>query len=98
MSSVLAAMVLGRERVPYHTLYLSAVETNVGHAESASVVSTLIKVLMMMQYNEIPPHVVIKNGFKKYYPSDLAARNIHIAFKPTPWRRPRYPGGNVSVS
>lgn len=93
MSSVLAAMVPGRERMPYHPLHLGAVKANVGHAESASGVSALIKVLMMMQYNEIPPHVGIKNRINKNYPLDLAARNVHIAFKPTPWTRANCPGG-----
>ena len=93
MSSVLAAMVPGRERMPHHPLYLGAVKANVGHAESSSGVSALIKVLMMMQHNEIPPHVGIKSRINKHYPLDLAARNVHIAFKPTPWTRAHCPGG-----
>ena len=93
MSSVLAAMVPGRDRMPHHPLYLGAVKGNVGHAESASGVSALIKVLMMMQYSEIPPHVGIKNRINKHYPLDLAARNVHIAFEPTPWTRAQRPGG-----
>ncbi|OCK90224.1 polyketide synthase [Cenococcum geophilum 1.58] len=93
MSSVLAAMVPGRERMPHHPLYLGAVKANVGHSGSASGVSALIKVLMMMQYDEIPPHVGIKNRINKNYPLDLAERNVNIAFKPTPWRRADCPGG-----
>ena len=93
MSSVLTAMVPGHERMPYHPLHLGAVKANVGHAESASGVSALIKVLMMMQHNEIPPHVGIKNRINQHYPLDLAARNVHIAFKPTPWTRAECPSG-----
>lgn len=93
MSSVLTAMVPDTERTPYHPLYLGAVKANVGHAESASGVSALIKVLMMMQHNEIPPHVGIRSRINKNYPHDLAARNVHIAFKPTPWTRAQHPGG-----
>ena len=93
MSSVLAAMVPGRERMPHHPLHLGAVKANVGHAESASGVSALIKVLMMMQHNEIPPHVGIKNRINKHYPLDLAERNVKIAFKPTAWTRAQCPGG-----
>ena len=93
MSSVLAAMVAGCERMPQHPLYLGAVKANIGHAESASGVSALIKVLMMMQHNEIPPHVGIKSRINKHYPLDLTARNVHIAFKPTPWTRAYCPGG-----
>ena len=93
MSSVLAAMVPGRERMPNHPLHLGGVKANVGHAESASGVSALIKVLMMMQHNEIPPHVGIKNRINKHYPLDLAERNVKIAFKPTTWTRSHSPGG-----
>ncbi|KAL9079181.1 MAG: hypothetical protein Q9157_001932 [Trypethelium eluteriae] len=92
MSSVLTAMVPGCERMPGHPLHLGAVKANVGHAESASGVSAMIKVLMMMQHNEIPPHVGIKNRINKNYPLNLAERNVNIAFKPTPWRRADYPG------
>lgn len=93
MSSVLAAMVPGRERMPHHPLHLGAVKANVGHAESASGVSALIKVLMMMQHNEMPPHVGIKNRINKHYPHDLAERNVNIAFKPTVWTRANSSGG-----
>lgn len=93
MSSVLAAMVPGHERMSHHPLYLGAVKANVGHAESASGVSALIKVLMMMQHDEIPPHVGIKNRINKNYPLDLAERNVNIAFKPTSWKRVDCSGG-----
>ena len=93
MSSVLAAMVPGCERMPDHPLYLGAVKANVGHAESASGVSALIKVLMMMQFDEIPPHVGIKNRINRHYPSDLTARNVHIVTKPTPWTKANRRGG-----
>ncbi|KAL9094495.1 MAG: hypothetical protein Q9165_003345 [Trypethelium subeluteriae] len=92
MSSVLTAMVPGCERTPDHPLHLGAVKANIGHSESASGVSAMIKVLLMMQHNEIPPHVGIKNRINKNYPLDLAERNVNIAFKPTPWKRADYPG------
>lgn len=67
-------------------LHLGAIKANVGHSESASGVTALIKVLMMMQRNIIPPHR-IDGEFNKNYPKDLAARNVHIALKATPWNR-----------
>ncbi|KAF2688360.1 conidial yellow pigment biosynthesis polyketide synthase [Lentithecium fluviatile CBS 122367] len=93
MSSVLSAMVPGRERMPRHPLYLGAVKANVGHSESASGVSALIKVLLMMQHNEIPPHIGIKNKINRNYPMDLQERNVNIAFKRTLWRRVDVPAG-----
>ena len=87
MNSVLSAFAPNRQRMPHHPLYLGAVKANVGHAESASGVSALIKVLLMMQKNEIPPHCGIKNKINQNYPLDLANRNVNIAFKPTTWLR-----------
>lgn len=68
-------------------LYLGTVKANIGHAESASGVSSLIKVLLMMKNNVIPPHCGIKTKINRNYPKDLNDRNVHIPFKPTPWYR-----------
>lgn len=68
-------------------LYLGSAKANIGHAESASGVSSLIKVLMMMKHNEIPPHCGIKTRINHNYPLDLADRGVNIASQPTPWRR-----------
>lgn len=68
-------------------LYLGSTKANIGHAESASGVSSLIKVLMMMKRNEIPPHCGIKTRINHNYPGDLGERGVNIASQPTPWRR-----------
>ncbi|KAK0773473.1 hypothetical protein LTR38_016553 [Friedmanniomyces endolithicus] len=93
MQSVLNAFVPTGRRQPRRPLHLGAVKANVGHAESASGVSALIKVLMMMPRSEIPPHVGIKIKVNRNYPHDLAERNVHIDLKATPWRRADCPGG-----
>jgi naphtho-gamma-pyrone polyketide synthase len=87
MNSVLSVFVPGRERTPHHPLHLGSVKANVGHAESASGVSALIKVMMMMKHNEIPPHCGIKTKINHTYPVDLKDRNVNIALKPVPWHR-----------
>lgn len=71
-----------------HPLYLGSAKANIGHAESASGVASLIKVLKMMEKNEIPPHVGIKTKINRGFPLDLKARNVNIALAPTPWTRP----------
>lgn len=89
MRSVLSAFAWDDRRAcltPPRPLHLGAIKANVGHAESASGVTALIKVLMMMQHSEIPPHR-LDGQLNQHYPVDMARRNVHIAFKPTPWRR-----------
>jgi iterative type I PKS product template protein len=78
-----------RKRPRDRPLYLGAVKANVGHGEAASGVTALIKVLMMLKKNAIPPHVGIKAGsvMNKTFPADLSERNVNIAFHMTPFRR-----------
>ena len=87
MNSVLSAFVPGQARMPRNPLYLGAAKANIGHAESASGVSSLIKILIMMSKNEIPPHCGIKTQINHNYPTDLKERNVHILSKPSPWHR-----------
>lgn len=65
-------------------LHLGSVKANVGHGEASSGVTALIKCLLMMQNNRIPPHCGIKKTINQSFPQDLNARNVHIAFKSTP--------------
>ena len=76
-----------RKRPADRPLYLGAVKSNVGHGEAASGVTALVKVLMMLQKNQIPPHVGIKKEINKTFPTDLSDRNVNIAFHMTPFRR-----------
>ncbi|KAL4756871.1 uncharacterized protein BDW70DRAFT_172042 [Aspergillus foveolatus] len=70
------------------SLYLGSAKANIGHAESASGVSSLIKVLLMMEKGSIPPHVGIKTKINRNFPTDLAQRNVHIAMQTAAWPRP----------
>lgn len=65
-------------------LHLGSVKANVGHGEAVSGVTAMIKCLLMLQKNAIPPHCGIKKTINQGFPQDLNARNVHIAFKPTP--------------
>ncbi|MCJ1283716.1 hypothetical protein MMC26_003047 [Xylographa opegraphella] len=67
-------------------LYVGSVKANVGHGEAAAGVMALMKVLMMLKHNAIPPHVGIKSGIlNESFPNNLQARNVHIPFAPTTW-------------
>ena len=69
------------------TLYLGSAKANIGHGESVSGVSALIKVLLMMQKNTIPPHCGIKTKINHNFPTDLQQRNVRIASQPVRWER-----------
>ena len=69
-------------------LHLGSVKSNVGHGEAVSGVTAMIKCLLMMQKNLIPPHCGIKKTINQSFPTDLNARNVHIAFKSTPLKTP----------
>ena len=59
-------------------LHLGALKANIGHGESASGVSALIKVMMMMQKSSIPANIGIKTRINSKFPTDLHKVNIHI--------------------
>ncbi|ATY66936.1 Beta-ketoacyl synthase [Cordyceps militaris] len=93
MRSVLSVFLPDQQRTASQPLYLGSAKANVGHSESASGVVSLIKALLMMKNDEIPPHCGIKTRINRNYPTDLAQRNVRIALEPTPWRRGDSAGG-----
>ena len=78
-----------RQRSAQEPLYLGAIKSNIGHGESVSGVSSLIKLLMMFQKDFIPPHCGIKGVLNKNFPTDLAKRNINIPLAGTAFPRPK---------
>lgn len=47
----------------------------------------MIKTLLMLRENAIPPHCGIKGTMNKSFPTDLPERNVNIALKKTPFPR-----------
>ncbi|KAI0434440.1 putative polyketide synthase [Xylaria sp. FL1042] len=76
-----------RRRSSKNPLYIGAVKANIGHSEAAAGVSALVKVLLMMQHNAIPPHVGIKNSLNPKFPKDMDKRNVRIPYEITEWPR-----------
>ncbi|KAF2723085.1 putative polyketide synthase [Polychaeton citri CBS 116435] len=76
---------LTKRRSKEQSLHVGAVKSNVGHSESGAGTTALIKVLLMLQKNAIPPHIGIKTEINPKFPRDFDKRNLHIPFKLTPW-------------
>lgn len=72
-------------RSPEQTVHVGALKANIGHGEASAGVSSLVKVLLMLKRNVIPPHVGIKDVMNKGFPTDLEERGVRIALKGTPW-------------
>ncbi len=78
------AAVMDAGRPPDRPLLVGSVKTNIGHAEAASGVAGLIKVVLSLQHEEIPPHL----HFKKPNPR-IPWRDYRVAVPTaaTPWPR-----------
>ena len=63
-------------------LYVGAIKANLGHGESASGITSLIKTLLIYREQRLPPHVGIKTKINHTFP-DLAKRNLRIPLKST---------------
>ncbi len=72
----------GREKTGYP--YLGSVKTNIGHAEAASGVAGLIKVVLALQNESIPPHLHFRQP-NPHIPWDKFP--FKIPTRLTPWTR-----------
>lgn len=89
--SVLRVFAPPGRRSKDNRLHLGAVKCNIGHGEAAAGISSLLKVLLMYQKNQIPKHIGIQPGseINPIIPNDLQKRNAGLAEGYTPWPRPR---------
>ena len=89
MKSVLnsfAPEIAPTRRAEHCPLHIGSVKPNVGHGEAAAGVTSLIKVLLMLQHNTIPPHCGIKTEINRNFPADLPSRGVYIAEQAREWR------------
>ena len=68
------ASVLGRSRPPDRACVLGSVKTNLGHLEAAAGIAGLVKVVLALQNEAIPPHL------------HFTALNPHISLQNTPFK------------
>ncbi|EME39782.1 polyketide synthase-like protein [Dothistroma septosporum NZE10] len=76
-----------RQRRDDQPVFLGAIKANVGHAEAASGINSLHKVLLMMKNNKIPANVGVKGEMNKSFPADLNDRKVNISLKEVDWPR-----------
>ncbi|MUH00294.1 SDR family NAD(P)-dependent oxidoreductase [Scytonema sp. UIC 10036] len=76
------AAVLGQKRSHDQSLLVGSVKTNMGHLEAAAGVAGLIKLVLALQNQEIPPHLHLKNPNPHIPWSELP---IKIPTELTPW-------------
>lgn len=74
--------VLCRGRSQQQPLIVGSVKTNIGHLEGAAGIAGLIKVVLAMQHNKIPPHLHLKNPNPSIRWEDLP---MVIPTELTPW-------------
>jgi acyl transferase domain-containing protein/NAD(P)-dependent dehydrogenase (short-subunit alcohol dehydrogenase family)/SAM-dependent methyltransferase/acyl carrier protein len=86
------AAVFGTNRRHGSKLVIGSVKTNIGHLEAAAGVAGVIKVLLGLQHECIPPHLHVSEGNEN---NALRPLPLKLAMCPTPWpvnARPRIAG------
>ncbi|MEU5951886.1 acyltransferase domain-containing protein [Streptomyces sp. NPDC047525] len=82
-----ASLGAGRGRAADQPLLIGSVKTNIGHLEAAAGIAGLIKTVLSLHHEEIPPHL----HFTAPGPhADLDALGLRVVTGPEPW--PRYSG------
>lgn len=83
--------VLGADRPDDRPLLLGSVKTNVGHTEAAAGIAGLIKVVLAMSHDRIPPGL----HFTEPNPHiDFARSRLRVVTEPTGW--PRHSGSALA--
>jgi acyl transferase domain-containing protein len=87
-----AAAVYGAGRDPNRPLLMGTAKTNIGHLESAAGVAGLVKVVLSLQHDLLPPNLHFQNP-SPHIPWDSLP--VRVVDKATPWHangRPRRAG------
>ena len=66
--------VLKQKRSPQMPLWLASVKTNIGHTETASGLASLIKVVLSLQHQQLPPHLHLQQVNPEIYLADIPAK------------------------
>lgn len=86
------AAALGEGRAPEQKLIIGSVKTNIGHLEAAAGIAGLVKVVLALQHQEIPPHLNLRQ-LNPYITWDKIS--VEVATQRTSWpagQQPRFAG------
>ncbi|KAJ2981618.1 hypothetical protein NUW58_g6645 [Xylaria curta] len=83
MSSVINVLA-NNGRTAANPLHVGSVKPNLGHGEAGSGVTSLIKAVMMLRKNIIPPHIGIKGRINRKLPN-MAEFHTHLSTGNTPF-------------
>ena len=75
--------VLKQDRSPQQPLWLASVKTNIGHTETASGLASLIKVVLSLQHQQMPPHLHLQQVNPEISLEDIPAK-IPTTLRPWP--------------
>ncbi|MFE1884231.1 type I polyketide synthase, partial [Streptomyces diastatochromogenes] len=74
--------VVGKHHSPDSPLLVGSVKTNIGHLEPAAGVAGLLKLVLSLQHDEIPPHLHLTTPNPNV---DWKALNIEVVTERRPW-------------
>jgi len=74
--------VFGSSHTPQQPLYIGSVKTNIGHLEAAAGIAGLIKVVLALQHETLPPHLHFHQPSPHIPWSELP---IAVTQQPQPW-------------
>ncbi|WPB82528.1 amino acid adenylation domain-containing protein [Archangium violaceum] len=80
--------VLGEGRAPHERFAIGSVKTNIGHLEPAAGVAGLIKTVLALRHEEIPPHLHLQQVNPELPLDELP---VTIPTQVTPWPRTDLP-------
>ena len=84
--------VLRQERSPHPPCWIGSVKTNIGHLDAASGMASLIKVILALQHQLIPPHLHLKQ-LSHYFSLDGTPLSVPTTVQPWPaGGEPRFAG------
>ncbi|ORW51286.1 polyketide synthase [Mycobacterium paraense] len=79
-----AGAVLGEGREPGRPLLIGSAKTNIGHLEAAAGIAGVIKVILSLEHELLPPHLHFRNP-SPHIPWDRLA--LQVVQEATPWER-----------